>query len=317
VIAVLAACDGGHHGAIPPPPITTTAGSASKPTPAGSGSGSGSGSATASVCTLADLPLHLVPPGRVVAIGDIHGDLAAARGALRAAHAIDANDKWVGGNLYVVQTGDVLDRGDDELKILELLERLDGEARAAGGALIQLIGNHELMNAAHDFRYVTMAGTQDFDHDRAGELAPGGVWAKRFARHDAIVIVGDTVYSHAGVIGAWANKVTEANLGARCWLDGQTEQVASLLTGADSPVWTREIGVVGQTDCVLVNAALATLGAKRMVIGHTVQPHINSDCGGRLWRIDVGMTRVFGGPVEVLELREGGQVAAIVGTRAE
>ncbi len=73
----------------------------------------------------------------------------------------------------------------------------------------------------------------------------------------------------------------------------------------------------GQTDCSLVDAALVKLGVKRMVIGHTVQPHITSDCGGKLWRIDVGMTHVFGGPVEVLEIGSGGEVKPVVGKRAE
>src|SRR5262245_15699758 len=40
-------------------------------------------------------------PDRTVAIGDLHGDLDAARRALRLAGAIDANDKWIGGKLVV------------------------------------------------------------------------------------------------------------------------------------------------------------------------------------------------------------------------
>jgi hypothetical protein len=53
-----------------------------------------------------------------------------------------------------------------------------------------------------------------------------------------------------------------------------------------------------------------------MVVGHTVQPHVDSDCDGKLWRIDVGMTKVFGGPVEVLELTSGG-AKVIPGQRAD
>ncbi|MEZ4380326.1 MAG: metallophosphoesterase, partial [Nannocystaceae bacterium] len=99
---------------------------------------------------------------RIVALGDVHGDLAATRSALRLAGAIDAEDRWVGGELVVVQTGDQLDRGDDEREILDLLARLEGEAKAAGGALYVLNGNHELMNAAGDLRYVTAGGHLDF-----------------------------------------------------------------------------------------------------------------------------------------------------------
>ena len=55
---------------------------------------------------------------RIVAFGDVHGDLEAARGALRLAGAIDEQDRWIGGDLIVVQTGDQLDRGDQEQAIL-------------------------------------------------------------------------------------------------------------------------------------------------------------------------------------------------------
>jgi hypothetical protein len=47
------------------------------------------------------------------------------RAALRLAGALDEHDHWTGGRLVVVQTGDQLDRGDDEPEILDLLERLE------------------------------------------------------------------------------------------------------------------------------------------------------------------------------------------------
>ena len=70
---------------------------------------------------------------RIVAFGDVHGDLEAARGALRLAGAIDEQDHWIGGDLIVVQTGDQLDRGDQEQAILDLFEKLRMESAAAGG----------------------------------------------------------------------------------------------------------------------------------------------------------------------------------------
>ncbi|MFH1756001.1 MAG: metallophosphoesterase [Candidatus Latescibacterota bacterium] len=101
--------------------------------------------------------------GRIVAIGDLHGDLDAARRALKLAGAIDDADRWIGGTLVVVQTGDQLDRGGDEQAILDLFERLTAEAARAGGAVHQLNANHELMNVALDLRYVTPAGFEDFE----------------------------------------------------------------------------------------------------------------------------------------------------------
>jgi hypothetical protein len=259
----------------------------------------------AKTCSLAPIALNIAMPKRAVAIGDLHGDLDAARAALRAAGAIDANDQWIGNDLTIIQTGDVLDRGDDESKILALLEKLDTDARAHGGAIIQLIGNHELMNAAHDFRYVTDGGNRDFDGDRAKELGPGGTWAKHLAHHNVIAIVGDTVLSHAGVTAEWATHLDELNQDARCWLDGQeggSETPTRALTAEDSPVWTRVWGGP-QVDCAALKAVLTKLGAKRMVVAHTPQQAgINSQCDGALWRIDVGLSKHYGGPIQVLEL---------------
>ncbi|HTR55347.1 MAG TPA: metallophosphoesterase [Kofleriaceae bacterium] len=289
-VLLVAACDRAHREA-PAPPPPATAPVASEPARAG--------------CTLAPNP-KLGAAKRIVAIGDIHGDLAAARAALRAGNAIDAADHWSGGDLVVVQLGDVLDRGDDETRILELFDRLEREAHAAGGAFVPLLGNHELMNAAHDFRYVTPGGMRDFDGQRAAELGPGGTWAKRLAHHDVIAIVGDTVFSHAGELGDWALHVDDTNLSARCWLDGQAPDPPAALSADDGPVWTRALGTPGAADCAAVDRALAALGVRRMVVAHTVQEHgIDSDCDGKLWRIDVGLAKLYGGPIEVLAIGDG------------
>lgn len=62
----------------------------------------------------------------------------------------------------LLQVGDQLDRGDNEIQILYFLERLQKEAAAAGGALHILNGNHETMNVGGRFRYATQPGRIDF-----------------------------------------------------------------------------------------------------------------------------------------------------------
>jgi hypothetical protein len=268
-------------------------------------------------CTLAPIPLVVPVTGkRIVAIGDLHGDLGGTRSALRAAKAIDDNDQWIGGDLVIVQTGDVLDRGDDELEIYQLLERLDADARKAGGALVLLDGNHELMNAARDYRYVTPGAMADFGADRQQALDPGRPWAKKLARFNLVAIVDGTVYSHAGVLPEWVTQLDDINLASRCWLDGQAGGPSDpplALTSESSPIWTRAYGMP-DVDCGAVDQTLIKLGAKRMVVGHTVQPTgINSACDGKLWRIDVGLAKLYGGPIEVLELGDTPRV--LEGTR--
>ncbi|CAL9214002.1 unnamed protein product [Arabidopsis halleri] len=96
------------------------------------------------------------PARRIVAVGDLHGDLGKARDALQMAGVLssDGRDQWIGQDSVLVQVGDILDRGDDEIAILSLLRSLDGQAKANGGAVFQVNGNHETMNVEGDFRYV-------------------------------------------------------------------------------------------------------------------------------------------------------------------
>ncbi|KAB5530051.1 hypothetical protein DKX38_020132 [Salix brachista] len=102
-------------------------------------------------------------PDRLIAIGDLHGDLEKSKQALRLAGLIDGSDKWAGGSATVVQVGDVLDRGDDEIKILYFLEKLRREAVKDGGNFVTMNGNHEIMNIEGDFRYVTKLGLKEFE----------------------------------------------------------------------------------------------------------------------------------------------------------
>ena len=115
---------------------------------------------------------------RVIAVGDLHGDASKARRALRLAGVLGQDDRWCGGGSVVVQVGDILDRGDGELSLLHLLERLSNEAAAAGGAVHTLHGNHETLNVAGRFRYATRGGSQAFAH-RAAVEALAAAWKRR------------------------------------------------------------------------------------------------------------------------------------------
>ena len=76
---------------------------------------------------------------------------------------------WAAGKTHLVQIGDVLDRGPDSRKAMDLLMKLEGQAADAGGAVHPLIGNHEAMVLLNDWRYV----------HPAEELAFGGAEAYR------------------------------------------------------------------------------------------------------------------------------------------
>jgi len=246
-------------------------------------------------------------PARVVAIGDLHGDLDATRRSLRLAGALSETDHWSGGTLTVVQTGDTIDRGDEDRAVLDLLERLRVEAAQAGGALITLNGNHEVMNVAADLRYVSHASAAAFDMGRAEAFAPGGPYAQKLAAWPVIQQVGDSVFVHGGVLPHHVRYgIEKLNRETTQWMRG-AGPLPALLMQEDSPIWTRVYSTPGAPSaCVQLAQALNALSAKRMIVGHTPQPSgINADCEGRVWRIDTGLSRYYGGPMQVLEVAEG------------
>ena len=245
---------------------------------------------------------------RIVALGDLHGDLDATRRALRLAGAIDAADHWSGGELTLVQTGDVLDRGDDDRALEDLLARLREEAEAAGGEVIVLAGNHELMNTMLSFSYVTAGGYAAFggESGRAAAFRPGGPYAALLATQPILIKVGNNVFVHGGILPEHIRYgLDRMNDELSSFMRGELQSPPEVLLEGNGLLWTRLYSnVPDRADCPGLATTLAQLGAKRMVVGHTPQlSGITSACDGQVLRIDTGMSRYYGGPVQALEIQ--------------
>lgn len=96
-------------------------------------------------------------PGRLLAVGDIHGAYGPLVEILRTAGLIDGDEHWTGGDATLVQLGDFLDRGAGAMEVMDLLMRLQDEAPRQGGQVIVLLGNHEVMNLLGVLRDVSPA----------------------------------------------------------------------------------------------------------------------------------------------------------------
>jgi hypothetical protein len=186
-------------------------------------------------CTAADPPAQSAwkDAGRVIAFADVHGAYDDLVGLLQASGVIDKSLHWSAGPIHVVSLGDLLDRGADSRKVMDLLMRLQGEATAAGGQLHVVLGNHEAMNLLGDLRYVSPGEFAAFatdetkdvrDQRRAAWLAangpdsgaafdqkfPPGYFAHRVALSPAgqygrwllglpaVISINDTLFMHAG-----------------------------------------------------------------------------------------------------------------------
>jgi hypothetical protein len=176
---------------------------------------------------------------RVLAFADVHGAFTELTQLLRETGVIDASLRWSAGKTHVVSLGDLLDRGDDSRKVMDLLRRLQGEAAAAGGKLHVVLGNHEAMNVLGDLRFVThgeYAAYIDFESPEAraaardawvqangtdsaaafearfppgyfghrAALGPNGTYGKWLLSLPAAVVVNDTLFLHGGPSAALA-----------------------------------------------------------------------------------------------------------------
>lgn len=115
---------------------------------------------------------------RIVAIGDVHGAYDALLETLQVAEVLDSKLAWSGGKTHLVFTGDLLDRGAQSRQVMDLVMRLEKEARRGGGRVHLLLGNHEVMNLNGDLRYVAdaeYAAYQDMESRRDRER-----WFKAF-----------------------------------------------------------------------------------------------------------------------------------------
>jgi hypothetical protein len=119
------------------------------------------------------------PAARVVAIGDIHGAYDEFVETLRRTGLVDDTLKWSGDRTVLVQTGDFLDRGAKVREVMDLLMALEPQARAAGGRVEVLLGNHEAMNLISE--------TRDVNPEAYARFADANSEARREKAWDAYV----------------------------------------------------------------------------------------------------------------------------------
>jgi len=285
-------------------------------------------------------PTEIRDTGRIIAIGDIHGDIKSLNNCLRIAGVVNKDGSWTGKNTVVVQVGDLFDRGNDELEILQLVHKLNREATENGGAVVSLVGNHEVMAMVANHKHATVGAFKSFtrlkpqldewlkgdwshfmhlpelQRCRAAAMYPGGILSHLMARHPVVLKVGETVFCHGG-LSTWhlqQHTMEEMNYLYSIWALGMGPLPTFLqgAPGSDTVVWNRAYSMPESKDITNTKAreelsrTLAMVGANRMVVGHTVQKSegkINSACEGKVWRIDTGLAEFYGGCPEVLEIR--------------
>jgi len=262
---------------------------------------------------------------------------------------IEYEMEWIGNDTFIVQVGDQIDRcrpngtytcdhpkaiqegdEDSDTKILKLFTNLHEQAVKVGGAVISLLGNHELLNALGEVQYVSFKGLKNMlkKYKINGLKFESGIDARKHAfkpgneygvflgcTRNATVIIGSNLFVHAGIIDTLVNElgftgyidVEQVNILIKKWLLGliQTNKVTNLVRSQDSMFWTRVLGSIPSGVSIdypscsdNISKVLKLFNVDRMIIGHTPQSFlfnkdINGTCDDKIWRVDNGCSSAF------------------------
>jgi hypothetical protein len=251
---------------------------------------------------------------RIVAIGDLHGDFEKFTAVLHLCQLSrneGGQERWIGGATHLVQTGDVLDRGPDSKKVMDLLMSLETQAQKAGGRVHALIGNHEYMVMSGDLRYVSDGELAAFGEGPRGvpplqplpqplprfraAFSATGTYGRWILSHNSVVRINDTLFMHGGLSPRYLNRdIAELNRFVVAELRGERDAKGGVGADPEGPLWFR--GLAESMQPQLLEAFLQSMWtaqkARRIVMGHTIQERgITLRAGDRLALIDVGMSR--------------------------
>lgn len=243
-------------------------------------------------------------------VSDVHGQFNSLTQLLSHAGVLDSALRWTGGRAHLVVVGDVFDRGPDATRVWWLLYRLEREARAAGGAVDVVLGNHEIMTLVGDTTYLS---------DKEAMLAQHfgtcyaclydirtSVLGRWLASKPAVLKINDAVFVHGGVTPLFAalgieklndavydylrepifpylltDSVAVARFGAE-----QYQQRLAFFFHPESPLWFRGY-VQSDTLVAQLDSVLRRYQAAVHVVGHTPVRSIAPRYGGKLIPVNV------------------------------
>lgn len=249
-------------------------------------------------------------PLRIIAIGDLHGDISGLACLLYKMNVIDKKGNWIAQNTHIVLNGDIVG-GEDDRILLNFIMRLQREALKKKSRVHALLGNHDILivydktyktsgeRLFHKFPYKNSIPNPASAHDYfLGNTA----LAKWTRSRNAIVKIGTTIFAHAG-LNDWAltHKIPAINTTIRAWIkywqgtskkpDDATEWVvkgpmSEMDFESSGPMWTRSFKLKNISDnnslqfkkkgtppdLDTLNDIFYKYKAKRLVVGHAPVP---------------------------------------------
>jgi hypothetical protein len=165
--------------------------------------------------------------------------------------------------------------------------------------------------------------------------SPSGELGKWATHNPAVVKIDGTLFVHGGLSAEYSKlPLDEINRRVAAAMAAGDDDPSSILNSPLGPLWYRGLVMVDRDAQALraaakpplpqltpeqeLTAVLAAYGAQRLVVGHTPDPKgIEILYGGRLARIDTGISRAYGGPLTWLEIVGGRMIPHSIGRPAQ
>jgi hypothetical protein len=227
--------------------------------------------------------------GNVLIMGDVHGQLSKVRRILvNEAQVMDPHDRWVGGDATLCFVGDYVDRGPDGIGCIDLIMSLERQAADAGGRVIALLGNHDILFMAA-YLYPNKRSSGPLRIFRRDWEASGGVASdmeRLTALHldwlrvrPAMMLIDDLLLIHADSLlyYRYGKSVEEVN-----------QALSDVLHGDNRGAWDRLLDHFGSRFAFMddpkdrldrsgverAREFLKRYGGRRIVHGHTPIPKV-------------------------------------------
>lgn len=266
-------------------------------------------------------PLRYQDDEAILAISDIESAYKTLRDMLQAHRVIDKELNWTFGKGHLVLLGDMTDRGPSTTQVLWLIYQLEQAARAQGGTVHYILGNHEIKNLQGNFQaadkkyqfVATVLGKQQLDLYSENSLL--GRW---LASKNTAELINGHLFVHGGLHPKLAtmnysleqlNNKVRANYRMAYFPTPKAPDSDLLLSTRHGPSWYRGY-FEGDLTQAEVEQTLASFAAKAVVVGHTPQRRVQALFDGKVLAINVRQPRDYRGSIpprssEALLIRDG------------
>jgi len=248
-------------------------------------------------------PTRYSMPEKVISLSDPHGDIDPFVKVLQGNNVIDQQLDWCFGTGHLIIHGDVMDRGDDQTTIYWLIYKLEKQAQNAGGAVHFLLGNHEVMVAQNDLRYLTqkylvVAQKIGMGYDKLwSKQTELGRWVQS---RNSIEVLGDMLVVHAGIspqLAATPLTIEQVNDTARKYIALPPSATAgspraALIMGSNGPHWYRGL-IENSLYETGVDDILARFEVDMMVMGHTRVDDVSELYNEKVIGLDISNRRAY------------------------